>query len=155
VDLHLLLGERLDVVEREQDVGAAAREQRLLHARRVHGVAIDEEHALAEQLARAPERVGVVPDLGLRVEDELERDAVAPLERRLALLHRAGRVAGDDRDVVEAGRLEVPERDVEDGPVAVDGDQRLGQRVGVRRQAPPRARCEHHPDHSATSSSSS
>ena len=42
------------------------------------------------------------------------------LERRLALLDGAGGVAGDDRDVVEPGRLEVGQRDVEDRPVAVD-----------------------------------
>ena len=73
--------------------------------------------------------------LGLVVEDELERDAVALLQRGLALLDGARGVAGDDRDVVEPGRLEVAQRDVEDGPVPVDGHQRLGQRVGVGRQA--------------------
>ncbi len=108
-----------------------------------------------EEVARAPQRVGVVPDLGLVVEDELQRDAVVALERRLALLDRRRGVAGDDRDVVEPGRLQVRQRDVEDRPVAVDGHERLGQRVGVRREAPARSRREHHPDHSPSSSSSS
>ena len=130
-------------------------EQGRLDARRVHGVAVDQQHALAEVVARAPQRVGVVPLLGLRVEDELERHPVALLQRRPALLEGAGRVARDHDDPVEAGVAEVGERDVQDGPVAVDGDQRLGQRVGVGRQAPSRPGCEHHPDHSATSSSSS
>ncbi len=80
---------------------------------------------------------------------------MALLERGLALLDRAGGVAGDDGDVVEPGRLEVRERDVEDGPVAVDRHERLGQRVRVRREAPSGPRREHHPDHSASSSSSS
>ena len=155
-DLHLLLAERLGVVERQHELGVPApRQQPLLDLGRVHRVAVAEQHAAREVLARAPQRVGVVPLLGLRVEDGLDRDAVALLERRPALLDALGRVAGDDHDLLQPRAAQVAERDVEDRAVAVDRQQRLGKVFRQRLEPPPGPRREHHADQSASSSSSS
>ena len=81
-DLHLLVGEALLAVDGEQDAGAAGLQQALLDASRVHRVAVDEQRAVGEGLAREPERVGVVPLLGAVVEDELEPHVVPLLEVR-------------------------------------------------------------------------
>src|SRR6202034_3429214 len=65
--LHLLVGQRLDVVDGEDDARPPGRarspggQQRLLDADRMHGVAVDQQGSLAEVLAGPPERVGVVP----------------------------------------------------------------------------------------------
>ena len=53
---------------------------------------------------------------------------------------------------VEPDGGEVAERDVEDRAVAVDGQQRLGQLGGVLAEPASRARRQHHPDHSPSSS---
>src|SRR5690625_7081665 len=60
----------------------ACGQQRLLDAHRVHGVAVDEEDALGEELTRGPQGVGVVPLLGLVVVAEGDLDAMALLEGR-------------------------------------------------------------------------
>ena len=76
VDLHLLLAERLLLVDGEHEVGAArAPSSTLLDGGGVHGVAVGEQHAAGEVLARAPQRVGVVPLQRLRVEHGLDRAA--------------------------------------------------------------------------------
>ena len=81
VDLHLLGGQRLVAVDGDGHRGAVARGQDvLLDRRRMDGVAVGQQHALGEVLARAPQRVGVVPLLGLGVEDGLDGQAVAVLQ---------------------------------------------------------------------------
>ena len=89
--LHLLVSQLLDVVDGEQDARAAVGEQGLLDAHRVHGVAVDQQRALREVVTGQPERVGVVPLLGLVVVHEGDLDAVLLLEGVLALLDRARR----------------------------------------------------------------
>jgi hypothetical protein len=113
----------------------------------MHRVAVDEQHAAGEAVARAPERVRVVPLLGLRVEDEIELHAVAALEVVCSLLDASGGEAGDDRHLVEPGLREVAERDVEDRPLAVDGEQGLREVRRIRAEALARAGRQHHPDH--------
>ena len=73
--------------------GPRGGQQGLLDRDRVHGVAVDQEHAVGHVVAGAPQRVGVVPLLGLVVVHQGELDAVPLLERGLALLDRAGGVA--------------------------------------------------------------
>ena len=86
---------------------------------------------------------------------ELERHAVAALQRRHALGQALMRVAGDDDRLLKRDVREVAERDVEDRAVAVDAEQRLRQ-VGGLVAEPRSSTCgEHHPDHSSSSSSSS
>ena len=76
VDLHLLVAERLARRRRRSAASGAARgQQRLLDRRGMHRVAVGQQHALGEVLARAPQRVGVVPLERLRVEQQLELDA--------------------------------------------------------------------------------
>ena len=115
-------------------------------------VAVGEQHALAERLARAPQRVGVVPLERLRVVDELEREPVGALEGRDALGEPLVRVAGDDHRTLEPDRGEVAERDVEDRAIAVDRQQRLGQLRRLVPEALAGARGQHHPDHGSSSS---
>ncbi len=155
MELHLLLAERLLVVHREHEVGAARLEHALLHGRRVNGVAVHEHRSLGERVARAPERVRVVPLLGLRVEDQLEPDAVAALELRLRVGDPVSGEPRHDDDLVEADVLQVRERDVEDRAVAIHRQQRLRQVIRQRLQPPARTGGEHHPDHWPSSSSSS
>jgi len=64
-------------------------------------VAVDEERSLAHHVARAPQRIGVVPLLGLGVEDELDAEAVPALELGHALRDALSRVADHDRDLLD------------------------------------------------------
>ena len=57
----------------------------------VHRVAVDEQSALGEVVTREPQRVGVVPLLGLVVVHQGEPDAVPRLEGGLPLLDGLGR----------------------------------------------------------------
>ena len=71
------------------------------------GVAVDEQHASAEVLARAPQRVGVVPLLRLRVEDRARAAGRGARELGQALVDPLGREAGHDHDLVEPDAREV------------------------------------------------
>jgi hypothetical protein len=144
-DLHLLVGELLDVVDGEQDVARLGRrQQRLLHRDRVHGVAVDQQRPLGEVVAGAPQGVGVVPLLGLVVVHEGELDSVALLQLPLAIVYGLRRVPDDDHDLAQPHRGEVPQRDVHDRRLTVDRHERLGQRVGVRPQASSGSSGQHH-----------
>src|ERR1019366_7541798 len=100
--LHLLVGELLDVVDRENGVRLPATvayprgEQRLLDADRVHGVPVDQQHALAEALAGEPERVGIVPLLRPGVVHQLDGDAMPVLEVGYPVRNGPCRVADDN-----------------------------------------------------------
>jgi hypothetical protein len=96
-----------------------------------------------------PERVRVVPLLGLVVVHQGEGHAVPLLEGGPAGLDRIGGVADHDRDVREPHRGEVAQRDVQDRGLAVDGDQRLRERVGVRAQPAASSGGEYQADHRA------
>ena len=119
----------------------------------MHRVAVHEQDALAERMPRAPERVGVVPDLGLGVLHKLELHAIALFELRLALIHPRGREAGDHHHVVDPHLLEIRDREIEDRALVVDLEQRLWQVVGERLKPSAGSRRKHHPDHSFSSSS--
>jgi hypothetical protein len=147
--------QRLVVVDRDHQLRTARPEQGLLDGGGVHRVAVGQQHALGERVARHPQRVGVVPLQRLRVEHELDLEAVAALQLGHALLDALGRVARHDHGPLEADAAEVAEGDVEDRAIPVDGQQRLRQLRGLRPQARSRACREHHPDHCASSSSSS
>ena len=147
LDLHLLVGERLVRVDGEEDLRPARRQQRLLDRDRVHRVAVDHQDAVRHVLAGRPHGVGVVPDLGLVVVHQRERDAVAALEVRLALLDRVGGVPDDHDDLAQVDRGEVAQGDVQDGRVAVHRHQRLRQRVGVGAETASGTGGQHHADH--------
>lgn len=157
-DLHLLVGELLHRVEGEQDAGGAALlgeaqvalQHGPLDGGRVDGVAVGQQQALAEQLARAPEGVGVVPLLGLVVLDQGELHAVLLLQGRLAVPDRLLAVADDDRRLAQADLGEVAEGEVQDGPLPVDRHQRLRQGVGVRAQPAAGAGCQNEADHAGS-----
>ena len=101
MELHLLLAERLLGIRGEHDARSARGENRLLDARRVDSVTVDEDGSAGEVLARDPQRVGVVPLLRFVIEDQLELDAVFALERLLALVDAVRREAGHDDHLVE------------------------------------------------------
>jgi len=73
--------------------------------------------------------------------------AVARLQIGQSGDERLGGVAGDQRDVGDRNLGQVAQDDVEDGQLAVDRQQRLGQRIGVRSQALTLARGENESDH--------
>ena len=121
----------------------------------VDGVAVGEQDALGELLARAPQRVGVVPLERLLVEHELELQAVAALERRHALGQPVVRVAGDDHRVGRGRRAR-------SWRARRRGSCGRRRRPAASSAAPPSrapAACppgrQHHADHSSSSSSSS
>ena len=128
--------------------GPALGEQGLLHADRVHGVAVDQQRAAGEVVTGQPERVRVVPLLGPVVVHQGEAS------RRTAPPGPAGgpRTASAAYPTTTAivGQPDlgqVAQRDVQDRGLAVHRHQRLGQAcrctgaAGVRRprRAPSRS----------------
>jgi hypothetical protein len=114
----------------------------------VDGVAVDEDRAVGEGLAREPERVGVVPLLGSLVEHELESDAVSLLERRRPLLDPCRGEPRDDNHVADPDRAEVREGDVEDRAPVVEGKKRLRKGLRQRMEPPSGPGREHKASHS-------
>jgi hypothetical protein len=111
----------------------------------MHRIAVDQQRARREMLAGEPERVGVVPVLRPIIVHQRQADPVVSLEVRHPVPDRVRRVADHDHDVTQPHRGQVAQRDVEDGDLAVDGQQGLRQRVGVRPQP---AACAGREDHS-------
>ena len=99
----------------------------LLYRRRMNRVPVDENRSLTERVARAPQRIRVVPLLRLGVEDELERNAVPAFELGLRLGDPVGGEPRDDDDLVEPDVLQIRERDVEDRAVAVTARSVFGR----------------------------
>ena len=115
-DLHLLVGERLDVVHGEHDAGL-----RRPRASSVCSTAtgctvspLTSSAPCGEVLAGQPQRVGVVPLLGLVVVHQGQPDAVLGLQRGRPVPTALGRVADHDGDVAQPDRGEVAQGDVED-----------------------------------------
>jgi hypothetical protein len=147
-DLHLLGSEGLHVVEREEDVRSALREQRLLDAHGVDGVAVGHEHAVRERLARKPERVRVVPLVRAVVVDEVERDPVPAFEVVHLLPDAVGGEADHEDDVAEPHLREVREGQVEDRPAVRQGKERFRERRRQGVETASRPRCEDQALHS-------
>jgi hypothetical protein len=147
-DLHLLLGEPLDVVDGEDHPGRAARrQQRLLHAHRVDGVAVDEQHAAGKVVTGQPQRISVVPAARPVVGHQGEGHPVGAFQRRHPGFDRRGGVPDHHHDVGQPDRGQVPQRDVQDRVVTEHWQQCLGKGVGDRHQPPSGARRQYHPDH--------
>ena len=155
-DLHFLVREPLDVVDREDDVRPAPAirrprgQQRLLDADRMHGVPVDQQDPLAEVLAGQPQRVGVVPFQRAVIVDQLQRDPIAALQARGPVGDDRGRVPDHDDDLGEPHRSQVAQRDVQDGGLACYREQRLGQLISLRTEPSGGSRRQDHADQRLT-----
>ena len=123
------------------------RQEGLLHADRVHGVAVDQQHAAGEVLTGQPERVCVVPLLRPVVVHQGERHPVRGLQVRGPFADHVRPVPDHDHHVAQPHRGEVAQRDVEDGGPPGHRQQRLRQHVRVGAQPPPGTGGQHHADH--------